>query len=134
MTDRPAIDLPPIDPPPIDPTELRFDAQGLIPAILQHAETGEVVMLGYMNAESLARTLEIGQAVFWSRSRQEIWHKGATSGDFANVLEIRTDCDADALVLQVELVGGAVCHTGARSCFLEPESATPRLVEARERA
>ena len=114
----------------IDPAELRFDAQGLIPAVLQHAETGEVLMLGYMNEQALARTLEIGQAVFWSRSRQEIWHKGATSGDFANVLEMRTDCDADALVLQVELVGGAVCHTGARSCFLDPETATPRRVEA----
>ena len=117
----------------IDPAELRFDAQGLIPAVLQHAETGEVLMLGYMNEQALARTLEIGQAVFWSRSRQEIWHKGATSGDFANVLEMRTDCDADALVLQVELVGGAVCHTGARSCFLDPETATPRRVEAPNR-
>ena len=122
-----------IDPTVIDPAELRFDAQGLIPAVLQHAETGEVLMLGYMNEQSLARTLEIGQAVFWSRSRQEIWHKGATSGDFANVLEMRTDCDADALVLQVELVGGAVCHTGARSCFLDSETATPRLVEAPNR-
>ena len=112
----------------IDPATLRFDAQGLIPAVLQHADTGEVLMLGYMNEESLAQTLEIGQAVFWSRSRQEIWHKGATSGDYVNVLDIHTDCDADVLLLQVELVGGAVCHTGVRSCFLDPETAEPRQV------
>ena len=107
----------------IDPAALRFDAQGLIPAVLQHADTGEVLMVGYMNEESLAQTLEIGQAVFWSRSRQEIWHKGETSGDYVNVFDIHTDCDADVLLLQVELVGGAVCHTGARSCFLDPETA-----------
>ena len=116
----------------IDPAELRFDAQGLIPAVLQHHDTGEVLMVGYMNEESLAQTLEIGQAVFWSRSRQEIWHKGATSGDYVNVLDIHTDCDADVLLLQVELVGGAVCHTGARSCFLDPDTATPRLVGSAE--
>ena len=112
----------------IDPAALRYDAQGLIPAVLQHADTGEVLMVGYMNEESLGQTLEIGQAVFWSRSRQEIWHKGATSGDYVNVLDIHTDCDADVLLLQVELVGGAVCHTGARSCFLDPENAEPRRV------
>ena len=112
----------------IDPSALRFDAQGLIPAVLQDSGTGEVLMLGYMNEESVAQTLEIGQAVFWSRSRQEIWHKGATSGDYVNVLDIQTDCDADVLLLKVELVGGAVCHTGVRSCFLEPETAEPRRV------
>ena len=112
----------------IDPPELRYDAQGLIPAILQDHESHEVVMLGYMNAESLRMTIELGQAVFFSRSRQELWHKGATSGDYVRVHEIRTDCDADALVLQVELLGGAVCHTGAHSCFVEPEGAAPRLV------
>jgi phosphoribosyl-AMP cyclohydrolase len=114
----------------IDPAGLRYDAQGLIPAVLQHADSGEVLMVGYMNEESLAQTLEIGQAVFWSRSREEIWHKGATSGDYVNVLDIHTDCDADVLLLQVELVGGAVCHTGARSCFLDPETAEPRRVGA----
>jgi len=112
----------------IDPSEVRYDAQGLIPAILQDHVTHEVVMLGYMNAESLRQTLELGQAVFWSRSRQELWHKGATSGDYVRVHEIRTDCDSDALVLQVELLGGAVCHTGAHSCFVEPDGAAPRLV------
>ena len=112
----------------IDSSEVRYDAQGLIPAILQDHVSHEVVMLGYMNAESLRQTLELGQAVFWSRSRQELWHKGATSGDYVRVLEIRTDCDSDALVLQVELLGGAVCHTGAHSCFVEPDGAEPRLV------
>ena len=114
----------------IDPGDVRYDAQGLVPAILQDAASGEVLMLGYMNEESLRLTLERGQAVFWSRSRQELWHKGATSGDYVNVRDIRTDCDADALVLQVELVGAGVCHTGARSCFLEPDNETLRLVGA----
>ena len=102
-----------------DPDQLRYDEQGLIPAILQDAASGEVLMLGYMNRETVRRTLEIGQAVFWSRSRREVWHKGATSGDYVRVLSVATDCDSDALVLQVELLGGAVCHTGARSCFID---------------
>lgn len=109
-----------------DPSELRYDAQGLIPAILQDAASGEVLMLGYMNRETLGRTIEIGQAVFWSRSRKEVWHKGATSGDYARVLSITTDCDADALVLQVEALGGAVCHTGARSCFIDLDAGGDR--------
>jgi len=95
---------------------LRFDQNGLIPAIIQDASTGEVLMLGYMNAESLRRTLESGQAWFWSRSRQELWHKGATSGSFLNVKAILKDCDEDALVVKVEPLG-PVCHTGNRSCF-----------------
>ena len=95
---------------------LQFDENGLIPAIVQDASTGEVLMLGYMNAESLRRTLESGQAWFWSRSRQELWHKGATSGNFLNVKAILKDCDEDALVVKVEPLGPA-CHTGNRSCF-----------------
>jgi phosphoribosyl-AMP cyclohydrolase len=95
---------------------LRFDENGLIPAIVQDATTGEVLMLAYMNAESLRRTLESGQAWFWSRSRQELWHKGATSGNFLNVKAILKDCDEDALVVKVEPLGPA-CHTGERSCF-----------------
>jgi len=95
---------------------LRFDENGLIPAIVQDASTGEVLMLAYMNAESLRRTLESGQAWFWSRSRQELWHKGATSGNFLNVKAILKDCDEDALVVKVEPMGPA-CHTGERSCF-----------------
>jgi phosphoribosyl-ATP pyrophosphohydrolase/phosphoribosyl-AMP cyclohydrolase len=95
---------------------LQFDENGLIPAIVQDATTGEVLMLAYMNAESLRRTLESGQAWFWSRSRQELWHKGATSGNFLNVKAILKDCDEDALVVKVEPLGPA-CHTGERSCF-----------------
>jgi phosphoribosyl-AMP cyclohydrolase len=95
---------------------LRFDENGLIPAIVQDASSGEVLMLAYMNAESLRRTLESGQAWFWSRSRQELWHKGATSGNFLNVKAILKDCDEDALVVKVEPLGPA-CHTGERSCF-----------------
>ena len=95
---------------------LRFDENGLIPSIVQDASTGEVLMLAYMNAESLRRTLESGQAWFWSRSRQELWHKGATSGNFLNVKAILKDCDEDALVVKVEPLGPA-CHTGERSCF-----------------
>ena len=95
---------------------LQFDENGLIPAIVQDASSGEVLMLAYMNAESLRRTLESGQAWFWSRSRQELWHKGATSGNFLNVKAILKDCDEDALVVKVEPLG-PVCHTGERSCF-----------------
>jgi phosphoribosyl-AMP cyclohydrolase len=95
---------------------LQFDEKGLIPAVVQDASSGEVLMLAYMNAESLRRTLESGQAWFWSRSRQELWHKGATSGNFLNVKGILKDCDEDALVLKVEALGPA-CHTGHRSCF-----------------
>ena len=112
----------------LDPSGLKYDAQGLIPAVLQDAATHEVLMVGYMNADTLRQTLEIGQAVFWSRSRQEVWHKGATSGDYVKVLDVRTDCDGDAVLLQVELLGSGICHTGARSCFVEPDNATPRTV------
>lgn len=112
------------------PSDLKFDDRGLIPAIIQIASTGEVVMLGYMNDESLRRTLEIGQAVFWSRSRQELWHKGATSGDYLDVVEVLADCDQDTLVVKVELAGKGVCHTGARSDFVEADDVTPRQVVA----
>lgn len=95
----------------------KFDAEGLIPAVAMDATTREPLMLAYMNAESLRRTLELGEVVYWSRSRQEIWHKGATSGHVQKVVEIRTDCDQDALVLYVEQVGAGACHTGRESCF-----------------
>ncbi len=95
---------------------LQFDENGLIPAIVQDASSGEVLMLAYMNAESLRRTLESGQVWFYSRSRQELWHKGATSGNFLNVKAILKDCDEDALVVRVEPLGPA-CHTGNRTCF-----------------
>jgi phosphoribosyl-AMP cyclohydrolase / phosphoribosyl-ATP pyrophosphohydrolase len=95
---------------------LRFDDNGLIPAVVQDATTGEVLTLAYMNAESLRRTLESGQVWFYSRSRQELWHKGATSGNFLNLVAILKDCDEDALVVKVNPQGPA-CHTGERSCF-----------------
>jgi phosphoribosyl-ATP pyrophosphohydrolase/phosphoribosyl-AMP cyclohydrolase len=95
---------------------LKFDEKGLIPAIIQDVRSGEVLMLGYMNRESLQKTLETGQAWFFSRSRQELWHKGETSGNFINVREIFQDCDSDVLLVRAEPTG-PVCHTGKRSCF-----------------
>lgn len=95
----------------------KFDADGLIPAMAIDAATREPLMLAYMNAESLRLTLEKGEAVYWSRSRRELWHKGATSGHVQKVHEIRTDCDQDALVLVVEQHGAGACHTGRASCF-----------------
>lgn len=95
---------------------LKFDERGLIPAIVQDARTGEVLTLAYMNHESLQRTDDTGETHFWSRSRNELWHKGATSGNTQRVVEMRADCDGDALVVRVE-PRGAACHTGARSCF-----------------
>jgi phosphoribosyl-ATP pyrophosphohydrolase/phosphoribosyl-AMP cyclohydrolase len=95
---------------------LKFDERGLIPAIVQDARTREVLTLAYMNAESLARTIETGQTWFWSRSRNELWHKGETSGNTQTVVRMHSDCDNDAIVVLVNPAGPA-CHTGARSCF-----------------
>jgi phosphoribosyl-AMP cyclohydrolase len=95
----------------------RFDDQGLIPVVTTDAVSGEVLMHGYMNAEALRRTLELGEAVYWSRSRQALWHKGATSGLVQKVVEVRVDDDQDAIWLRVEVRGGASCHVGYRSCF-----------------
>ena len=96
----------------------RFDANGLIAAVATHAETGEVLMLAWMNAEALSKTLETGEAWYFSRSRDELWHKGATSGQVQVVEEARIDCDQDAVWLKVWPQGdGGACHTGARSCF-----------------
>ena len=97
---------------------LKFDQKGLIPAIIQDVDTGEVLMLGYMNEESLRRTLETGQVWFYSRSRQELWHKGATSGNLLNLRAIRKDCDEDTLLVKVK-PAGPVCHTGERTCFFQ---------------
>ncbi len=95
----------------------KFDEHGLIAALAVDARTDEVLMLAYMNEESLSRTLEIGQAVYYSRSRKTLWHKGATSGEFQEVVEIRTDCDQDAIVLRVIQHGGGCCHTKRSNCF-----------------
>ena len=97
-------------------SEIKYDANGLVPAIIQDSETKEVLMMAYMNQESLKLTLEKGETIFWSRSRNELWHKGATSGNIQKVVEIRVDCDADTLLILVHPAGPA-CHTGERSCF-----------------
>jgi phosphoribosyl-AMP cyclohydrolase len=97
-------------------TEIKFDDNGLVPAIVQDAVTQQVLMMAYMNADSLKLTLEKGETVFWSRSRNELWHKGATSGNIQKVIEIKVDCDADTLLILVEPAGPA-CHTGEKSCF-----------------
>jgi phosphoribosyl-ATP pyrophosphohydrolase/phosphoribosyl-AMP cyclohydrolase len=96
--------------------EIKFDVNGLVPAIVQDAETKEILMLAYMNQDSLQLTLEKGETYFWSRSRKELWHKGATSGNVQRVVEVRVDCDADALLILVHPAGPA-CHTGHQSCF-----------------
>ena len=96
----------------------RFDANNLIAAIAQHAQTGEVLMIGWMNGEALRQTLTLGEAVYFSRSRSEIWHKGATSGQIQQIVEIRIDCDQDCVLLKVLPQGdGGACHVGFRSCF-----------------
>jgi phosphoribosyl-AMP cyclohydrolase len=98
------------------PSNLKFDVNGLIPAIVQDADTKEILMLAYMSAESLHLTLERRETYFWSRSRRELWHKGATSGNTQKVVHISMDCDADTLLVQVQPRGPA-CHTGERTCF-----------------
>lgn len=95
---------------------LKFDANGLIPTVIQDATSKDVLMVAWMNAESLQRTIESGETWFWSRSRQELWHKGATSGNIQKVVEIRYDCDADTLLVLVNPAGPA-CHTGNSTCF-----------------
>ena len=97
---------------------LEFDGKGLIPVIVQDANSGEVLMLGYANKEALRRTLDSGEVWFYSRSRQELWHKGATSGNILKVHSIAKDCDSDAILVRAE-PAGPVCHTGNRSCFFQ---------------
>jgi phosphoribosyl-AMP cyclohydrolase len=94
-----------------------FDADGLVPAIAQDAETGDVLMMAWMNAESLERTLAEGRMVYWSRSRQELWRKGDTSGDAQHVREAFYDCDGDTLLFKIHQDGKGACHTGERTCF-----------------
>ncbi|MGM8226576.1 phosphoribosyl-AMP cyclohydrolase [Cellvibrio sp. ARAG 10.3] len=96
---------------------VKWDSDGLVPAIAQDARSGRILMMAWMNREALQRSAELNQAVYWSRSRNRLWHKGETSGHVQHLSEIRLDCDADVIVLQVEQVGGIACHTGRESCF-----------------
>lgn len=103
---------------PVGIEALQFDEAGLLPVVVQQHDSGEVLMVAWADARAVQRTLEIGEAVFFSRSRQEQWHKGATSGNTQRVLEVRVDCDADVLLYLVDQgTGGVACHTGERSCF-----------------
>ena len=117
----------------IDPSDIRFDDCGLVPCVVQDWRTGEVLTLAYMNRDALERTIDSGETWFWSRSRSELWHKGATSGNVQAVRALRYDCDADAVLALVEPSGPA-CHTGARTCFhngdvaaVAPHEALPAL-------
>jgi phosphoribosyl-ATP pyrophosphohydrolase/phosphoribosyl-AMP cyclohydrolase len=111
-----------------DADQVTYDAAGLVTAVAQDAETGEVLMVAHMTREALARTLATGQAWYWSRSRGQLWRKGETSGHTQRVLEVRGDCDGDAILLKVEQ-RGAACHTGHRSCFFRTVAADGRLAE-----
>jgi phosphoribosyl-AMP cyclohydrolase len=101
------------------PDDVRFDARGLVPAVVQDAGTGDVLMVAWMNREALEATLSEGRTVFWSRSRGELWRKGETSGHVQHVEEVRLDCDGDVVLVRVHQIGAA-CHTGRRSCFFRP--------------
>jgi phosphoribosyl-ATP pyrophosphohydrolase/phosphoribosyl-AMP cyclohydrolase len=102
----------------IDTSSVKWNEQGLLPAIVQDNQTLQVLMLAWMNAESLQRTMDSGETWFWSRSRQELWHKGTTSGNTQRVVDLRLDCDADTLLVRV-VPAGPACHTGAVSCFYQ---------------
>ena len=104
---------------------VRYGAEGLVPAIVQDRTSGQVLMMAWMNESSLRQTLELGETVFWSRSRQAYWHKGATSGNVQRVSEVRVDCDGDTLLILVEPAGPA-CHTGAVSCFFRATVTPPK--------
>ena len=112
--------------------DVAWSGDGLVPAVAQDAASGEVLMVAWMNRESLERTVETGEAHYWSRSRRALWRKGETSGHVQRVVEVRLDCDADTVLLRVESVAGIACHTGRRRCFfnrLEGEGASRRWVE-----
>lgn len=100
---------------PLD--EVKWNADGLVAAIAQDAASGQILMMAWMNRDALARTIESGEAVYWSRSRGKLWHKGEESGHTQKIRAIRLDCDGDALLLEVEQIGGIACHTGRRDCF-----------------
>ena len=99
--------------------EVKWDEQGLVPVIAQDAQSGEVLMFAWMNREALQRTAEGGEAVYWSRSRRKLWHKGEESGHTQKVREMRMDCDNDVILIKIEQTGGIACHTGRRSCFFQ---------------
>ncbi len=101
----------------LDISTLKFDSNGLIPVVAQDAKDGEVLMVAYMNLESLQMTFETGVATYWSRSRKKLWKKGESSGNVQKVKGIFKDCDSDTLIVKIEQIGGAACHTGNRSCF-----------------
>jgi phosphoribosyl-AMP cyclohydrolase len=103
--------------------DIKFDDKGLVPAIVQDVDTGEILMMAWMNEESLNRTLEQGTTWFWSRSRREFWNKGATSGNLQHVTDVRYDCDGDVLLVKVHPDGPA-CHTGERTCFFRSLTST----------
>ncbi len=118
--DEPMADSPAVTPVPVreeDLVQVRYDSDGLVPAIVQDESTGAVLMMAWMNAETLRMSLEQGRTVFWSRSRQEIWRKGDTSGDRQFIRSAAYDCDGDTLLFKVEQEGNGACHTGAYSCF-----------------
>jgi phosphoribosyl-AMP cyclohydrolase len=99
--------------------KIKWDEHGLVPVIAQEASSGDILMFAWMNREALAKTAELREAVYWSRSRKKLWHKGEESGHVQKVLEIRLDCDEDVVLLKVEQVGGIACHTGRHSCFFQ---------------
>jgi phosphoribosyl-AMP cyclohydrolase len=99
--------------------KVRWDENGLVPVIAQEAATGDILMFAWMNRDALARTVELGEAVYWSRSRKKLWHKGEESGHTQKVLEMRLDCDEDVVLLKIEQAGGIACHTGRHSCFYQ---------------
>jgi len=99
--------------------KIKWDEQGLVPVIAQEVGSNDVLMFAWMNRDALARTVELGQAVYWSRSRKKLWHKGEESGHFQIVREIRIDCDEDVVLLKIEQVGDLACHTGRHSCFFQ---------------
>lgn len=99
--------------------KVNWSTDGLVPAIAQDAESGDILMVAWMNREALKRTVDLGEAVYWSRSRKKLWHKGEESGHTQKVKEIRLDCDEDVVLLKIEQTGGIACHTGRRSCFFQ---------------
>ncbi len=99
--------------------KVNWSEDGLVPAIAQDAENGDILMVAWMNREALKKTVELGEAVYWSRSRKKLWHKGEESGHTQKVKEVRLDCDEDVVLLKIEQVGGIACHTGRRSCFFQ---------------